>query len=231
MIRRSKMIFRDVEYCLEWVKEQKLEIDVEKNKSSYEQFALLEKDLKMINSYIISGEWLVRQEAKQKIKRVLETNYNYKTVADEYDVSEDAIRTFVSYCNQKVKEKIGEDTIDLLLKGKRAVALVQYETLKGNYSIRNLYTQNIEDMLPSPKTNAYRLEDCKDELEFLYIYSNEHMLKLYEKCDSKKLAHILSYLENSVVSEPYERFGVVRLLTGNGQGVEEMLEKIEQSKA
>lgn len=229
-MKRSKMIMRDIVYCLEWVREEKDKIDVRTESIKYKKFLLLEKDLEDIEKYINSGEWLVRQEAQDKIKYIIKTNYNYGLVAQKYNTTEDAIRTFITYCNQKLKEKIGENTIDLLLEGKRGVAKAQFETLRGLYALNNLYPQNVLDMLPKSREAGYTLEECKKELEFLYVYSQEHLLELYEQCDMQKLANILHYMESTSPDISYERYGLVRLLTGNGKGVDEMFTKIEQIK-
>lgn len=225
---RSRMIFKDLEYCIKdlkfsiknWDTEDKDGLRLEKTKLA----ALLK-----VAEYVDSCDWLVKEEAKKKIKFIRASKYNYKLVQKELNLTEDAVKTFMKYCISRVKEKIGETTIDLIMEGNIRVGLVQFETLRGTYSMEVMFSPEIMDKLPKSDFNPEVLTNCKKEIAFLYDYSKEEMQSRYEALDKDKLAFIRYILEKNTPKFTEDKYELVRLFTGNGGNIEEYFKKLDEN--
>jgi len=225
---RSKMIFKDLENCIKdlrvsiknWDTNDKEGLRLEKTKLA----ALLK-----IAEYVDSCEWLVKEEAKEKLRFIRASKYNYKLVQQELDLTEDAVKSFMKYCIARLKDKIGETTIDLIMDGNIRVGVVQFETLRGTYSLESMFSSEILDKLPKSDFNPDVLLNCKKEIAFLFDYSKEEMQRRYEELDKDKLAFIRYIIEKNTPKFTEDKYDLVRLLTGNGGSKEEYFKQLEEN--
>ncbi|MED3767661.1 hypothetical protein P4538_13295, partial [Geobacillus stearothermophilus] len=78
-----------------------------------------------IVSYVKSLAWLKQSQAKEKMRFLIKTKFNYERTKKEFNISSiNAVEVFVSYANKKLLEKIGKDTVDLILRGEVDSAMV-----------------------------------------------------------------------------------------------------------
>ena len=223
---RSRMIFKDLENCIKDLRVSVKTVDLHDKDSLRLEKTKLTALLK-VAEYVDSCDWLVKEEAKEKLRFIRASKYNYKLVQQELNLTEDAVKSFMKYCIARLKDKIGETTIDLIMDGNIRVGIVQFETLRGTYSMESMFNPDVLDKLPKSDFNPDVLLNCKKEISFLFDYSKEEMQKRYEDLDKDKLAFIRYILEKNTPKFTEDKYDLVRLFTGNGGGKEEYFKNLE----
>lgn len=207
------MIFKEIEEGLAYLKRE----IVETNSDDKETLLDLKRRLKIlleVAEYVDSCEWLTKQDAKEKITKIRASKYNYKLIREELNLTEDAIKSFMKYCIRKVKDKVGDNTVELILEGDLRVAAVQFYTLSGRYKLQDLIMLEVYKELPESRFNPDTLLNCRKEIEFLLDYSNAEFKRRYEELDKDKLEFVRYIIEKNTPKYSEEKYKLVGLLLG-----------------
>lgn len=187
--------------------------------TSSEQYRLYRKQLmalQEIDSFVSKYEWVGTESAKEKIKAVRESYYDYNLIKEKYGLSKDGMKGLMYRLNQKLEKLIGEDTIDLILSryDKVAFGIIQFRICSKTYSLDKILLNECYTNLLPAKLDLLRVEDCLTEIEFLYTYSLFGMQEKLKKCNSDRLAFLKFILENSTERYKQEQKDIISMLQG-----------------
>lgn len=150
-----------------------------------------------IRDYIYSFAWMKRRDAIDKIKAVINKKFNYSEVAEVLGVTVESLQVTMSNASKAVEAKIGENTIKLISEGRLDEALLQYQVGVGEISLENHVLSDVLEVYPKSQNSLYtRIEECKEELDFLRLYSKSMMHERMGRLDADRLAFIRYILTN-----------------------------------
>lgn len=169
-----------------------------------------------IVSYINSLKWLNQERTKKKMSFFIKSKFNYKATFEEFGTSLNAIEVFVSEGQKKLKKKIGENTIDMILQGEVETAMIQFNLRTKSKRISpELFLPGIAQLLPEPKMNKFFLvSELQKELLLLVNLSPFCVNRFLKKIDVEKLAHLL-YIITIEDGQSLERNEIISLLKGD----------------
>ncbi|WP_427392321.1 hypothetical protein ACPVTF_15330 [Geobacillus icigianus] len=170
-----------------------------------------------IVSYVKSLAWLKQSQAKEKMRFLIKTKFNYERTKKEFNISSiNAVEVFVSYANKKLLEKIGKDTVDLILRGEVDSAMAQFRANTGHdHQNLDFFIPGIAKFLPHPEKHKFMLlTECEEELILLGNLSHFMVSSMFEKADKMKLAHLLYILNSEDKKYEAEKELITRFLNG-----------------
>lgn len=219
----GQIIFKKIDRSMQVVKE-KIRVSVDKEEQQALRTQLLA--LRRVDEYVDSLEWLAREDAKTRIQVVRAANFDYEVASEELKETIGSLKVFVSYCNKRLEEKVGENTIDLIMAGRVKEGVVQFESLRGTYTRKSLMLCEVQEKLPKPEFKPIALKTCTKELQFLHKYSTAEMEREYAGLDKRKLLFLMYILEANTPKHSKDKYEMVKMLTGNCS-IEEYLYEIE----
>ena len=128
---------------------------------------LLDDVVKYVNSY----EWLKHSETIERLKFFLRSKYSYKEYCKQYDVSYESAKVSISYANQKLLDKIGSNTLDLITEGRIEEARATFYFRTGQLKLRNYVLDSALAEVPDAEYMTINIDECEKELLFLRYYS------------------------------------------------------------
>lgn len=225
---RSKMIFKDIENCLSDLREEEKKAD-KRDKEYISNLKLKQKALKQVSDYVDSCNWLVKEDAKLKLRTIRASKYNYALVREQLNMTDDGMKSFMKYCIAKVKERIGENTVDLIMEGQIQIALVQFKTLIGELSLEKLLIPEAYENLPNEDFRPEVLYKCRKEIEFLYDFSQTKFEERLEGLNTENLAFLRYILEKNTPKFVKEKYDLVKILSGNSkESLDSYFERLEE---
>lgn len=217
-------ILRDIDRSLP---EVRLKLKKSKGKSDKEKLYTRQlKALEQIVEYIDSYEWLRESKIKERIKFIREVEYDFNLIERELGMSYNAFKCFMYRMNRKLEEKIGRDTLSLVLSNKEeniALGVVNFRIQSGTYNLKNILLSDSFEILPKPKFHLFKIEDCKNEIKFLYDYSKIAMQFAYEDLNIENLEFLLYILTNETERYRKDQREIISLLQGIQIGIEEYM--------
>ncbi len=212
----SRTIFKKVEDAYKAVA---IELKNEEKKKEYKDVVKIEelhrqRDLiQEVLNYINSFSWLKHEETIKRIKFFLKNKYNYQEFCNQFEITYEAAKVCVSYANQKCIEKIGRNTIDLIIEGRLDEAKAEFYFRTGQLKIRNYIIDSALTEVPEPEYITLDIEDCKKELSFLRLYSQSLLDSRVELLDKEKLAYIRYILEGDNPKLSEQRLLLMKMLS------------------
>lgn len=189
-----------------------------------EKLALLMSIVDYINTY----EWLQRDSIKERVKAFLKSKYDYNKVAEEFGITKNSLQVSITYASKVLENKIGSNTIDLILKGELETAKLQLNLGLDVFNGLSLVIGDIADKLPQAANNtSIGLCDCTKELEFLSAYTYIKALSSLEGLDKAKLSFIRYVLESNDEKYSNERNLLIKYLNGVVGGIGELKELLK----
>ena len=182
--------------------------------------------LKGIVAYINSYEWLTRSDVVAKVKAVLASNYDYDMVAKAFKTTKASLKVTMSNASKSIQEKIGANTIQLVLDDDLVTAELQYKFGVGLVSSDDILIDGVRDLFKNSidtkneKVNIVSLLDCNKELGFLVNYSKAKLLSDLSKVDINKMLYIFELLESTSNKHSDEKKYLFSLITGQINGLE-----------
>lgn len=213
---REKTVFKKLEEGIESVKAEITELCKQDTVDTelMSTLKLKQKALLEIKDYVNSLEWLTKKPAKERMKVFLAAKGDYKAASEELHDSLGSMYVFVTNATKRLKQKIGENTIELILNGDVKIGLVQFYTLTGKYAKEAILMGEVLDKLPQGRLEFYDLTDCKNELRFFYEYSKAIMDKRYAALDEQKLALVMYVLFGDSPKYAKEKYHLMGTLNG-----------------
>lgn len=198
------------------------------------QLAVMEE----IAAYVDSYEWLgtiPKDGVKlggvlEKVKFIRDSYYDYDLVKKHFNLSADALKSLLFRTNKKLTDKIGVDTIDLVLSryDKVSLGMTQFRIRSGKYNLVDILLSDFYSELPEPKMNFYKVEDCETEIKTLYQYSQFGLKDALACCDKSKLAFLLYILQNTTERYKEDQKDLISLLLGINWSIDRYLQKLSQ---
>lgn len=153
------------------------------------------KALVEIAKYAKDGRWLRKAESRERCICFLKNNMDYQRTANELKCGLDALYVSVSYASDKLRKRIGENTIQLILDGRVDVAMNQFYALAGIVTMESLVTGSIVNDLPDANFAVCHVSDCMAELNFLHDVSKAVIAERLGMLDMDKLAFLRYIIE------------------------------------
>jgi len=210
---------------------QELDVNDELDKVEY---ALLSKKLSALTEilkYVNSYKWVKHQAVIDKIKFIRSCGFDYDLIKSELGLTDDSLKSFMYRVNQALDSKIGTDTVKTILSDKdnwRDV-VVQFRILSGTYELKSALLSECYDNLPEKKFSTYSLKECREEIEYLYMYSNLYRKIRQGELDSGKLAFLRFILESETEKFRKEQSDLMLMLQGIKISYEDYMNKLENS--
>lgn len=181
--------------------------------------------LKEILYYIKSFSWLTHSRSRQKIKAFLKNNYNYRKTCEELNISLRSLEQSVSYANKMLWDKVGKNTIDLILNSDIEAAMLQFKIGTSTLGISNLFIKGIIELLPDPeRDNILSIEQCTEELKLVRQLTKQYIQKVLDSKNREKLAFILYLLVSNDSKYTHERDLVYKYISGTISDAEMLLQ-------
>lgn len=178
----------------------------------YRKQAALDELVKYTKSYA----WMKRRDAIEKVQAVLKSKYDYKLVSEHFHVSSNSLQVTMSYASKLLEDKIGANTIDLILIGEIDNAMLQFRAGAGVVSLDALLVSGVTAMLPKTEKSLYlSVVGCEEELNFIRGLTVVKVAKELSGLDSSKLAFLRYILGSSDSRYARERGVVLNYISGN----------------
>ena len=158
---------------------------------------------------------VVHLSGRNQIERVrffLKNKYDYTVFCKYFDITYDAAKVSISYANQRAREKIGENTVELILEGKIEEAKALFYFRSGQLKLRNFIVDSALPIIPPPAYMNTSIKECETELRFLRVYTESMLDKRVDAIDTDKLAFLRYVLEGDNPKLTEERVELMELL-------------------
>lgn len=222
---------KDFDNIYKKIEEKVKSKNVDKNSSTFLLYQKQLKALSEIKEYIDSYCWIKREDEKEKLKFLREVDFDYNVAMDNYKVSKNSLVCFMYRESKKLNEKIGDNTISLILSDKDLVSdgLVNFRIKTGVYSLEKILMKETFESLPEEEMNLFDFKDCRNEILYLYTYSKIAREFAYEDISENKLAYVLYILTHELKKKKYRDMKklLLSLLQGVNISIEDFMEKLE----
>lgn len=157
--------------------------------------------LMRIVSYVNSYEWLSHHKIREKVACFLRSRYNYRLVAEEFDLPLSSVHKSISYASDRLRRRIG-GVLALIRSDNLDDAERELHLVKGAVDPLSLFVRGILENFKPEKDAGVDLVGCQREISFLSYFTTRNMNRILSKIDSKKLNHVLYMLLKSDVTYP-----------------------------
>lgn len=160
--------------------------------------ALRKKEaLDLISEYVMGFSWLRYKKTRDRITAILKSNYDYVSVAREFNTTVESLQTTVWYCSKILDEKIGRGTIDLIMKGNVEEGILQFYSATGYINVLSVFPDFVANLIPGGKKDIFlSLKDCIDEINLLRNFTNKNIKLKISSCSEDKLSFLRYVMES-----------------------------------
>lgn len=151
--------------------------------------------LAYIWGYVSSFDWIKKEESQYRMRRLLETQFDYGEVAKELGVTDVTLRNFVKYYCRELRKYIGETTVSYIVAENYKDAMISFEALRGTLRLTELLVEEFVVQLPPAYLHVFSLEEMQQELEVMRKYSKVNMQEDLSVVDIEKLGFIRYVME------------------------------------
>lgn len=175
--------------------------------------------LKEISRFVKSLVYLKHDATKARVDYYIrESNFSCKVTAAHFETSTNNIEKTIKYVSDLLHSLIGSPLDQIIQARNRnaiSAALMQFRLVTKQERPMELFMPGFTSFLAEPdSTNAFKLEDCTNELATLGIFTRLYAEELIQACDSNKMAYVLSLLSGRGGSA-MDKDAVVRLFRGD----------------
>lgn len=173
--------------------------------------------LTLILKYARSYKWIKHTALKHRVNIFLKNNYDYNKSCIELGISKTNLEKSISYANKVLKNKIGTNTIKMILAGNLYEGILNFRRSTNSINIYNLFPDNIVSLLPHSTSSPlpYKLSECIQEIEFIYSLTRANILKEINSKDKDKLAYLVYLLSTNDSLYLSEQSLIFKLMLGN----------------
>ena len=177
---------------------------------------LLEKSkIQVLGTIIqyIKTDGVSRESARAKLSALMQTHFDYERVGRMFNTSANSIQVSMSYLSKNLENKIGKETLPLLLAGQIEDAISNFEACSNTYLLAGFIPVEFTERIPLKIPKHLVLSDCSQELEFLRSISMSALNEQFTKLDLDKLILIRYILESRDNRYKTERQALYEYLT------------------
>ncbi len=194
LLKELDVGLKSVKYNLENEESATIFIDDKKR----ELLRLQLEYLSEIDDYIRKYKWIHKKSMTERIEYLRECDFDKLKMQEKYGMSESALKSFMFRLSSALKETIGENTIRYIMSydiRKIEEGILQFRINIGICTLEDLLLGGIVDYLPEKKLGPYALNECKRELQFIYMFSKKSVEETVKKINLEKLAFVCHILE------------------------------------
>lgn len=203
--------------------------NMEKYKSD-EEFVKIESSkleaLEVISDYIDSMSWIRRKNALNKYKALVAHNFNSEKVANYLGTSVGSVKTSITYLSNQIEEKIGKNTIELILEGNIQTAMLQFRVGTGYIDMSKVIDNGIYNMIEFGEAEGQLISDCESELKFLKALTFKSIQARLSTLSKDKLALIDKIMSSNDMLYAKERVLIYKYLDGEITNVNTLFDMI-----
>lgn len=184
------------------------------------------KRLKLINAqlgllveildYVKTFDWLKKADYKEKIQTYWFSKLNNNVLVEQYGLTQNNANNTILYANDRLREKLGENTLQLILDGEVDKARNQFYVNSGKIKLENMILSDVFKILKvsSEKPVDVSSEESLKVLKFLCDYSVAEMQRRYNDLDKGSQQYIRYILEGKSPKHTEELTDYIKLLLG-----------------
>ena len=225
-------LFREIDEGLELIK-RNLALAKEKDDKKLIAFRKKQFDaLKLVADYVFSYNWVKKEKVKLILEDMRLNNYDYSWVMRKYDLKPNDMKCFVYRNMDKIKSKVGEQTIDLILSNEDKVnlGLLSFRLASGQIKLEDMFNTNLLEIVPKAKEHYFSLSDCVNELKFLYTYSKFMMDFSFNQLDKDKLEFVLWLLSSPTDHYKVQQKDLIAAMLGKNLTMDEFIDSLQTDK-
>lgn len=209
-----------------YVRASKQETNLDLKQLSRAQ-ALLLRD---ISKWLQDFSWLRNSETKFRVKCFLDAKFNYKDALEKVNadkknqLSLNAYKVSINYASDRLKELFGDDFFDVL-HDNVVLASHRFEIIKNGNSLAYIESEDVAKSIPDTGFMRFSLNECKEELLFLALFSKSNIKSYFDRVDMNKLQYLKRLLEGKNLSEITTGVRLMRFLQEVENPTEETINK------
>jgi hypothetical protein len=163
--------------------------------------------------YTKSYLWMSHEGLRKKLKDFLSSGYSYTDTARKHGVSIRSMHDSVGYADKCLKKRIGS-AFELLGEGDLVGAEREFAVGTGSAS-SEMFVRDVEERYKPIKNVGVSLDNCKNEIHFLYHFSKRYLDLVLGHFDRQKIEHLLYILNVTDMSYITPRGVLFRYLEGD----------------
>lgn len=173
--------------------------------------------LTLILKYVRSYKWAKHTALKHRVDTFLKNNYDYNKACIQLGISKSNLEKSISYANKVLKNKIGTNTIKMILADNLYEGILNFRRSTNSINIYNLFPDNILNLLPEAPSSPlpFKLNECIQEVEFLYSITKSNLAKEINSKNKDKLAYLLYLLSSNNSFYLSDQSTLFKLMLGN----------------
>ena len=225
-------LFREIDDGLELIK-RNLALAKEKDDKKLIAFRKKQFDaLKLVADYVFSYNWVKKEKVKLILEDMRLNNYDYSWIMKKYDLKPNDMKCFVYRNMDKIKSKVGEQTIDLILSNEDKVnlGLLSFRLASGQIKLEDMFNSNLLEIVPKAKEHYFSLSDCVNELRFLYTYSKFMMDFSFSQLDKENLEFVLWLLSSPTDHYKVQQKDLIAAMLGKNLTMDEFIDSLQTDK-
>lgn len=204
----------------------------DKDEKESEEYKLLSKKLRALDEildYVNKYKWVKNKNIIEKLKLCRGCGFDYNLIKEELNLSDSALKSFMFRVNKALNEKIGENTIGLILSdsAKWSEGVMQFRILSGTYSLADVLFKECYNDLPEKKFTTFSLKECIPEIEYIYTYSDIGRKRSREVLDNDKLAFLRFILESETEKYREDQKNLMLVLQGINISFEDFMKDLQ----
>lgn len=162
--------------------------------------------------YTKSQLWLSHEGLRKKFMDFLRSGYSYRDTAEKHGVSVKSLYDSMGYADRCLKQRIGS-AFELCGRGDLAGAEREFAIGTGTAD-SVMFMRDVEVKFKPLEATGVSLEDCRNEIRFLLLYSKRYLDLVLCHLDRTKIQHLLFILSNTTMRYITPRGILFRYLDG-----------------
>ena len=225
-------VFREIDDGLSLIQKN---IEIAKSKGDKDKILFYNKQLNALNQvadYVFSYNWVKKEKVKMILEEIRVTKYSYDWVAEKYGMSKNEMKCFVYRNMNTISERIGSHTIELILSSEDKVnlGLLSFRLASGQIKLEDMFIQDLLNKVPKPKQHYFKLENCVEELKFLYNYSKFMMDFSFSKLDKERLEFVMWLLSSPTDHYKVQQKDLIAAMLGKNLTMDEFIDSLVKDK-
>lgn len=171
-----------------------------------------------IHEFIAEATWVKSSGMRNKIKYYC--TYGRKATLRAFNLTSESLTNTLRYGGDLLKKYITAQDIARLRMGYVDAVMLSFHVRIGSISFETLLCGDVSELLKGKKLTSTKLTSCANELNFLHLFSKEHLNKCLEKVNLNNLLLLQFILDTDNPMYEKERTSIVKCLVGEVSGVD-----------
>lgn len=191
----------------------------------YDEYGMSEAVFR--ESYIKKYDEVCKKEYISFEDYIKNFNNEYIEYEEKCEKVYNTAKVSISYANQKLIDKVGRNTIELILEGRIEEARATFYFRTGQLKLRNFILDSALAEVPDAEYMTINIDECEKELLFLRYYSQTLLEARAEDLDKDKLAYLRYIIEGDNPKLSETRLIILETIKGKMK-VKDCIEQINE---